>query len=161
MFFPFFSLAVISIHAPMRGRPNVILPVFDTFRFQSTPPCGGNAARISRPRRSMNFNPRPHAGATPAKKEGEDHGKISIHAPMRGRPLASGSSGLPGWISIHAPMRGRRKAEGYKSRPGSISIHAPMRGRPLRTGLAGILVSTFQSTPPCGGDCPRYHQNDR
>ena len=54
---------IISIHAPMRGRPLLF--------------------RMSRGR--YDFNPRPHAGATGQFPQGHSLITISIHAPMRGR----------------------------------------------------------------------------
>ena len=77
----------ISIHAPMRGRRGSDRRPCHRWAFQSTPPCGGDdvapcgpvavySISIHAPMRGRlqiphliitadNFNPRPHAGATP------------------------------------------------------------------------------------------------
>ena len=75
------------------------------------------------------FNPRPLAGATGCAAESWQHVKISIHAPLRGRPGGDVFGNVSDMISIHAPLRGR---------PGcSCRTWTPQK---------------FQSTPPCGGD---------
>ena len=119
----------ISIHAPMRGRPlrlprlrlvlrfqstppcggdllsswNRPLPLI----FQSTPPCGGDLEKIPLLSPKIDFNPRPHAGATKSSTGADQQGRISIHAPMRGRPGPVFFQVTFSKISIHAPMRGR------------------------------------------------------
>ena len=103
------DIAAISIHAPLRGR--LVFPVILCFYpgFQSTPPCGGDECPPVTHSKVGYFNPRPLAGATSFKKSwllqvpnfnprplagatylackvlGQDY--ISIHAPLRGRPL--------------------------------------------------------------------------
>ena len=87
---------LISIHAPLRGRPGTAgdRPLQDPF--QSTPPCGGDLAEVVDIVEPCNFNPRPLAGAT----KGHTHFGcvfgISIHAPLRGRPTKhlTGALGL-------------------------------------------------------------------
>ena len=99
-------------------------------KFQSTPPCGGDASTSTRMcTRPTNFNPRPLAGATCYKRIALAAIQISIHAPLRGRLVASMSSAFMDRISIHAPLRGRPYL--------SDSTERKLR---------------FQSTPPCGGD---------
>ena len=143
-------LPAISIHAPLRGRRRHTAvqhqPVYFNPRplagatndlgflaflqkFQSTPPCGGDLAKVS------SFN----------------HRSISIHAPLRGRPVSFSRSTALSMISIHAPLRGRHVVPDHLIDPGHISIHAPLRGR-LAGASANWLVGIFQSTPPCGGD---------
>ena len=76
---------MISIHAPMRGRLEILA-----------------AGAVE-----QDFNPRPHAGAT---LNGLIFGAvigISIHAPMRGRRTHPPKYYGYVDISIHAPMRGR------------------------------------------------------
>ena len=79
------SGVTISIHAPLRGRHGGVLIVYNTDKFQSTPPCGGDntpvharffrhisihaplRGRLCYPENSFedfDFNPRPLAGAT-------------------------------------------------------------------------------------------------
>ena len=97
----------ISIHAPLRGRHVHEAGTQLIVRFQSTPPCGGDSAWGTLTIPPLDFNPRPLAGAT--------------------RPLG----GLLDYrgISIHAPLRGRLAGQGFFRVSGE-----------------------FQSTPPCGGD---------
>ena len=119
----------ISIHAPIRGRLEALGDKDASQEFQSTPPYGGDlrTARTHEP--WPDFNPRPHTGAT-RDRQGLDGGrKISIHAPIRGRPATSAASALAHLISIHAPIRGR-----------------------LGPDERIVLVYRFQSTPPYGGD---------
>ena len=98
-------------------------------------------------------------------------GRVSIHAPARGRrgmrmvchnrerdefqstPRAGGdprsaSAKHGDRVSIHAPARGLTLGAGSSSVP-EVSIHAPARGATLAT--AGHHVAMFQSTPPRGG----------
>ena len=102
-----FSAALISIHAPMRGRPLRMRHSRVLRRFQSTPPCGGDDAADGENLLQGHFNPRPHAGATIRYLGHYPSLDISIHAPMRGRRVRIFCCLFPGWISIHAPMRGR------------------------------------------------------
>ena len=100
-------ICIISIHAPIRGRP-IRHPASRLSRlFQSTPPCGGDvvfqlfqgrkfisihaplrgrlAHFFQRRKNFFNFNPRPLAGATLDLAHVLIPGAISIHAPLRGR----------------------------------------------------------------------------
>ena len=97
--------------------------------FQSTPPCGGDQAAICNQKLYSYFNPRPLAGATIKGRKRNCPFMISIHAPLRGRPLWMEKTGRLIPISIHAPLRGRRQL-----------------------GSLPSSTNKFQSTPPCGGD---------
>ena len=98
--------------------------------FQSTPPCGGDTCGMMPTASGWNFNPRPLAGATLKRschfwktdfnprplagatrcyKRCKKWGKISIHAPLRGRHGQLWLDGDEIAISIHAPLRGRRR----------------------------------------------------
>ena len=122
----------ISIHAPSRERPSAPIPGRrDILTFQSTLPRGSdhqtNAANISS---TTNFNPRSLAGATNCNQLLTPKFYISIHAPLRERPLL-----LSPCQSIHR-----------------ISIHVPSRERLVdKIFLSEILA--FQSTLPCWSDC--------
>ena len=149
-------------------------------RFQSTPPCGGDLLRRFHSTRTPDFNPRPLAGATSTRlknttfrpyfnprplagatrlsSEIQNCRRISIHAPLRGRPgnfnnpcgfdsfqstppcggdrHPSFSDGFQVLISIHAPLRGRPCGGKLEVTEGRISIHAPLRGRPGGACLA-------------------------
>ena len=76
----------ISIHAPLRGRPWMHSFHCCLQLFQSTPPCGGDPEPIINADQLKNFNPRPLAGATGRDGTQLDGARISIHAPLRGRP---------------------------------------------------------------------------
>ena len=121
--------SMISIHAPLRGRQPSGTRIFRRVRFQSTPPCGGDRFLSAFSRPEPYFNPRPLAGATAEAGVDLVDIMISIHAPLRGRPS--------GWVLTSSSIW--------------ISIHAPLRGRPPAV-VSPSGTSTFQSTPPCGGD---------
>lgn len=55
------------------------------------------------------FNSRPREGATFEFALNGIGGKVSIHAPVRRRPVAGGVVELLCLVSIHAPVRGRRR----------------------------------------------------
>ena len=120
-------------------------------RFQSTPPCGGDAE---------------------IQDMGRKFGHISIHAPLRGRrSMLSVAVWLPVFQSTppcggdllafaiyvnhlefqSTPPCGGDPGHGASVLPADISIHAPLRGRP-RTAKMRLSTRLFQSTPPCGGD---------
>ena len=105
--------------------------------FQSTPPCGGDAKRR---RRGRAF-------------------EISIHAPLRGRPLPGNRRRKMQRFQSTPPCGGDKKYSWFWFHPGAISIHAPLRGR-LVTNLYEDRVGEFQSTPPCGGDRPSPLYNE-
>ena len=77
----------ISIHAPLRERlSNKVASCF-IVRFQSTLPCGSDLAEPSRLYLPVHFNPRSLAGATIVTKPNLKISSISIHAPLRERPF--------------------------------------------------------------------------
>ena len=76
---------MVSIHAPVKGRP----------------PAG--CLKMSAAR----FNPRPREGATVAGQIFRPALSVSIHAPVKGRPAMSEEKRTKGWVSIHAPVKGR------------------------------------------------------
>ncbi len=128
-FFDRQQVAIISIHAPLRGRHRHR----DLFRcpgkFQSTPPCGGDHNNRKDCAEQSDFNPRPLAGAT--------------------IPTLSWERDTPYFNP--RPLAGATKHPFMRPAYLKISIHAPLRGR--RKALAASLQEEkFQSTPPCGGD---------
>ena len=162
----------ISIHAPLRGRPGQLGIAPCKTRFQSTPPCGGDAALAQIPSIWQYFNPRPLAGATLRVREFTGAREISIHAPLRGRrgwlwlldhfcgfqstpPCGGDALRLPpelqGKDFNPRPLAGATVYPDLLAEAGSISIHAPLRGR-QRLSLLSWARTIFQSTPPCGGD---------
>ena len=140
----------ISIHAPLRGRRDTMpmsisteyfnprplagATIFSPLSappgiFQSTPPCGGDPSAASGSATAAAFQSTPPCGGDKRSKHFGYLCKISIHAPLRGRH--------PHWIMSVALV--------------VISIHAPLRGRRFVV-LTWGWTTTFQSTPPCGGD---------
>ena len=162
----------ISIHAPLRGRQGDGRLAQPHVQFQSTPPCGGDTSSTGKGPGFTDFNPRPLAGATTSMTLPCFWIRISIHAPLRGRP-ASGRQGSSGTrFQSTPPCGGDYKSSSvlypmypFQSTPPcggddgtddhhpapAISIHAPLRGRPAHTFYSEPLLQ-FQSTPPCGGD---------
>ena len=142
--------STISIHAPLRGRrvpgmhpeqpedfnprplagaTSVLARLFMTSLFQSTPPCGGDA--------------RQQDALLP--------GHISIHAPLRGRPVV-GLTILAAAVFQSTPPCGGdrpgppayRRAPQFQSTPPCGGDHSHCQ--------SGTASGPFQSTPPCGGD---------
>ena len=99
------------------------------WRFQSTPPCGGDVDPIDALATVGHFNPRPHAGATRRIDRRPGFPMISIHAPMRGRQFLATDIGH------------------Y-----FIFQSTPPCGGDIQQLLTYELQRKFQSTPPCGGD---------
>ena len=110
------SRNAISIHAPLRERRNskhnvaavtafqstlpcgsdreLLAPHSELLLFQSTLPCGSDPVSSCFVCTTSYFNPRSLAGATHNFIVGNLKGKISIHAPLRERPLIN-TFGLP------------------------------------------------------------------
>ena len=77
---------------------------------------------------------------------------ISIHAPLRERPLAGARTARPPIISIHAPLRERPERRLKK-----MTINADFNPRSLtgatpRQPCLSATRHTFQSTLPYGSD---------
>ena len=125
---PHLYYKTISIHAPMRGRHVTDPDVPGSGQFQSTPPCGGDNGWENSSSRRLNFNPRPHAGATGMIPEFKGRRAISIHAPMRGRPKLYGAVFIVVEFQSTPPCGGDLAQVPDFFHP-TISIHAPMRGR--------------------------------
>ena len=140
----------ISIHAPIRGRR-----IYHRVYY-----------------RLINFNPRPHTGATQAQAQQQALAVISIHAPIRGRPRPRHSSrplplfqSTPPYGGDPRPPVRLKPLSNFNPRPytgatdgrfrhhafPSISIHAPIRGRHILLSMRKAEI-IFQSTPPYGGD---------
>ena len=79
-------------------------------------------------------------------------GIISIHAPLRERPVVLYLLSVPSLFQSTLPCGSDAGLEWYVWRT-SISIHAPLRERP-QSSLTSSVYGTFQSTLPCGSDHP-------
>ena len=76
---------------------------------------------------------------------------ISIHAPSRGR-LGQDDAGQRSSTDFNPrPLAGATKCQSDTIGISRISIHAPSRGR-LNSSYSLVMYSSFQSTPPRGGD---------
>ena len=75
----------ISIHAPMRGRRRKRISAICLLDFNPRPHAGATQRTGAWKSPKPDFNPRPHAGATKFSPEEMHVLAISIHAPMRGR----------------------------------------------------------------------------
>ena len=71
---------------PCGGDHGCILFTVAYSYFNPRPPCGGDPEPIINADQLKNFNPRPLAGATGRDGTQLDGARISIHAPLRGRP---------------------------------------------------------------------------
>ena len=121
----------ISIHAPLRGRPKINKYKTMDKIFQSTPPCGGDKGRGQKNKPHLKFQSTPPCGGDMSELLGiPKRNIISIHAPLRGRPL---------WTTEKAG-----KAD-FNPRP--------LAGATFIGHFDDTEDRTFQSTPPCGGDC--------
>ena len=123
------ALSGISIHAPLRERQCRTSGKSGTYIFQSTLPCGSDLGpdghvpqdqlfQSTLPcgsdqrqwydnRHACYFNPRSLAGATSSNIPPFTTSLISIHAPLRERPLLENVQTTNAPISIHAPLRER------------------------------------------------------
>ena len=78
--------AGISIHAPLRGRLTTEMPLRHIKHFNPRPLAGATEKKTRVRGSEIDFNPRPLAGATKMRNAASSNQKISIHAPLRGRP---------------------------------------------------------------------------
>ena len=79
----------ISIHAPIRGRRGSNGNLLQFIHFNPRPHTGATVFIFHPPCPSSYFNPRPHTGATVQRIMAWGSSGISIHAPIRGRPLTA------------------------------------------------------------------------
>ncbi len=149
----FFGFLVVSIRAPVRGRPPDPASRPLTSSFNPRPREGATLSPDSPKIDTQSFNPRPREGATDRTAEdGQSFRRVSIRAPVRGRHLedeflrrSGGFNPRPregatkllnrlldaGVVSIRAPVRGRPELDEIRIR-GGVSIRAPVRGRRCR-----------------------------
>ena len=120
---------IISIHAPLRERLKLSRCSRTFVGFQSTLPYGSDAGSFSFKIPCSNFNPRSLTGATTFLNKFFCLCRISIHAPLRERPVLQALQNGTINISIHAPLRERHKVVPALCIRNAISIHAPLRER--------------------------------
>ena len=117
--------AIVSIHAPVKGRLALLPQGVAWSRVSIHAPVKGRPVVSDGGRDWSSFNPRPREGATWTDAQGA---KVAL-------------------VSIHAPVKGRRKWLDLDDFTDLVSIHAPVKGR-LNSSLAWASFSEFQSTPP-------------
>ena len=78
------------------------------------------------------FNPRPREGATQSVWLEAHRVAVSIHAPVKGRPLPTAPSSTRSVVSIHAPVKGR---------PAASRLCTPR-------GIRGAFPRTYVPQPP-------------
>ena len=125
---------------------------YRVLKFQSTLPRGSdhqtNAANISS---TTNFNPRSLAGATNCNQLLTPKFYISIHAPLRERPLLLSPCQSIHRISIHAPSRERLVDKIFLSEILAFQSTLPCGSDVIFSSLI-VCPAPFQSTLPCGSD---------
>ena len=123
-----FGQLPISIHAPLRERPKSTNSQRCPAKFQSTLPYGSDPRKDNYYWLCKNFNPRSLTGATGNAEKLIFDRTISIHAPLRERPITSG------WLSASSDFNPR-------------SLTGATKPPELQQTLFG-----FQSTLPYGSD---------
>ena len=118
-------------------------------RFQSTPPCGGDPEPIINADQLKNFNPRPLAGATGRDGTQLDGARISIHAPLRGRPRKPWLTLLHHQFQSTPPCGG--DAAGSSRRDTTTNFNPrPLAGATLRRALIYPRSDDFNPRPLAG-----------
>ncbi len=130
-----FTFCLISIHAPLRGRHYRSRGPSDHPDFNPRPLAGATCIFWTSQAGLLDFNPRPLAGATNAVRVCPGNARISIHAPLRGRPPCRSFSTIGSNFNPR-PLAGATASKGALIPVSNISIHAPLRGR--RRKSAGI-----------------------
>ena len=131
-------LSTISIHAPLRERPQRCTAAGNTAEFQSTLPYGSDNCVTGCYAKFTNFNPRSLTGATPQKARANiAYILISIHAPLRERLLAPCAPGT---------LLGFQSTLPYGSDEMWTQIIRP--------------AIEFQSTLPYGSDSPSHSRKE-
>ena len=160
----------ISIHAPLRGRPDARTAEIFPGNFNPRPLAGATGGFLGHdvsatisihaplrgrlhdiqilPQVRRNFNPRPLAGATNQGHNGGGAVPFQSTPPCGGdRPLYAGVFYL-----LHfnpRPLAGATPGRNPKNDPGFISIHAPLRGRrPLHK--SAVCSFDFNPRPLAG-----------
>ena len=93
----------------------------------------------------------------------DDDTRVSIHAPVKGRPEPLA---MPLWdmaVSIHAPVKGRPVYIDGNPEAGIVSIHAPVKGRLFALNGYRLKDKSFNPRPREGATIPmrpgiRFHR---
>ena len=124
-------MAVISIHAPVKGATSAVLPYplrDGYFNPRTREGCDYRIWGIRDGVMSISIHA-PVKGATPPHRGRHSVGLISIHAPVKGATPGGVVMPVPDKsISIHAPVKGATRERIYFRGLLGISIHAPVKG---------------------------------
>ena len=145
---PAILLALISIHAPLRGRQGYRIGYDPSKKFQSTPPCGGDRPTNDFKEEETYFNPRPLAGATPFTVITQFAGRFQSTPPCGGDHFYFCPPVIYR-ISIHAPLRGRPRHLAILWLPNYFNPR-PLAGATARPGVAGADIVNFNPRPLAG-----------
>ncbi len=158
---------LISIHAPLRERLPCYGASYIQAQFQSTLPYGSDPYGQSFSSVGEHFNPRSLTGATCLRPASQGHGHISIHAPLRERPLLRARHSLISLFQSTLPYGSDLDYQNNHHPRFQISIHAPLRER-RKNRINERRLLKFQSTLPYGSDginivytIVSYHFNPR
>ena len=143
----------ISTHAPRAGRDGALmLNTSETWKFQPTRPVRGATRRRGVRALVPGFQPtRPVRGATRHTQTGQQHNKISTHAPRAGRDCAPKTGErFQRHFNPRAPCGARHKgnprlAGGYDFNP-----RAPCGARRAARQLWHFCYLNFNPRAPCG-----------
>ena len=118
--------------------------------FNPRPLAGATRFGCLRHGKDFDFNPRPLAGATlPVPGMHSKH--LFQSTPPCGGDFMTLPHTAPTKISIHAPLRGRPRTKRIlASRPDFNP--RPLAGATVLSNVRIPTIRSFQSTPPCGGD---------
>ncbi len=149
----FIVLAVyVSIHAPVRGATGATrVTGCRSWKFQSTPPCGGRhiAGLVQQGYNRFQSTP-PCGGRLTDREQAIDHLKFQSTPPCGGRPPEPKHVGGGWYVSIHAPVRGATHAGVELDQFVCVSIHAPVRGATLFVSDGEVFWSVSIHAPVRG-----------
>ena len=137
---------------PRGGRPRRLQTVDDAqAHFNSRPRAGGDADRLSEPRRTFEFQFTPPRGGRPQRPE-----RFANLLHFNSRPRAGGDGSMEKGeviehISIHAPARGATWRSFYRGGTKVFQFTPPRGGRPAPVPYVGASLN-FNSRPRAGGD---------
>ena len=101
------ELLHVSIHAPVRVRPDAGSDDSTPAGFNPRTRVGATEEGEQEAGKDLGFNPRTREGATRQDKRSPVRAMVSIHAPVRVRRADDAGDGRCCLVSIHAPVRVR------------------------------------------------------
>ena len=137
----------VSIHAPVKVRPKTLNISTVLFRFQFTHPWRCDWITFISFCIIPCFNSRTREGATCIQYHHLTFLLVSIHAPVKVRPLQAQKDGYQFLVSIHAPVKVRQAIIISWTSSTWVSIHAPVKVRLFLLNEL-VLYQMFQFTHP-------------